>query len=123
MRGDRIGHGVRIVDDIAYERHAELGRLAAYVRDRQVPLEMCPASNVQTGASASVAEHPIRMLDELGFAVTVNCDNQLMSGPACRRVRPALRRVRLRPRGRTPAQPERRPAAFLLRSAARLVDA
>ena len=57
-----------------------LGRLAAYVRDRQVPLEMCPASNVQTGAVRSVAEHPIRLLDDLGFAVTVNCDDQLMTG-------------------------------------------
>lgn len=78
----RIGHGVRIVDDIALDGDGTptLGRLAAYVRDRQVPLEMCPASNVQTGAVRSVAEHPIRMLDDLGFAVTVNCDDQLMTG-------------------------------------------
>ena len=41
---------------------------------------MCPTSNVQTGAVRSIAEHPIRMLDDLGFAVTVNCDNQLMTG-------------------------------------------
>ena len=78
----RIGHGVRIVEDIAVadDGTPTLGRLAAYVRDRQVPLEMCPASNVQTGAVRSVAEHPIRMLDDLGFAVTVNCDDQLMTG-------------------------------------------
>jgi adenosine deaminase len=78
----RIGHGVRIVDDIALTETSppSLGRLAAYVRDRQVPLEMCPASNVQTGAVRSIAEHPIRMLDDLGFAVTVNCDDQLMTG-------------------------------------------
>jgi adenosine deaminase len=78
----RIGHGVRIVDDITLDGDGTptLGRLAAYIRDRQVPLEMCPASNVQTGAVRSVAEHPIRMLDELGFAVTVNCDDQLMTG-------------------------------------------
>jgi adenosine deaminase len=78
----RIGHGVRIVDDIARDGDGAptLGRLASYVRDRQVPLEMCPASNVQTGAVRSVAEHPIRMLDDLGFAVTVNCDDQLMTG-------------------------------------------
>jgi adenosine deaminase len=78
----RIGHGVRIVDDITIDGDGtpRLGRLAAYVRDRQVPLEMCPASNVQTGAVRSVVEHPIRMLDELGFAVTVNCDDQLMTG-------------------------------------------
>ena len=57
-----------------------LGPVAAYVRDRRVPLELCPSSNVQTGAVASVAAHPIGRLDALGFLVTVNCDNQLMSG-------------------------------------------
>ncbi len=74
----RVGHGVRIVEDIADD--GTLGTVAAYVRDRRVPLELCPSSNVQTGAVASVAAHPIRRLDELGFLVTVNCDNQLMSG-------------------------------------------
>ncbi len=79
---DRIGHGVRIIDDIttAEDGSAELGRLAAYVRDRRIPLELCPSSNVQTGAVASLAEHPIRPLTELGFRVTVNTDNRLMSG-------------------------------------------
>ena len=57
-----------------------LGDLAAYVRDQQIPLEMCPSSNVQTGAAASIAEHPIGRLDSIGFRVTVNSDNQLMSG-------------------------------------------
>jgi adenosine deaminase len=50
------------------------------VRDRRIPLELCPSSNVQTGAVTSVAAHPIARLDALGFKVTVNCDNQLMSG-------------------------------------------
>ena len=79
---DRLGHGVRIVDDItiAPDGHAELGRLAAYVRDRRIPLEMCPSSNVQTGAAPSIAEHPIGLLRRLGFRVTVNTDNRLMSG-------------------------------------------
>ena len=77
----RVGHGVRIVEDItAGARGDVLGLVAAYVRDRRVPLELCPSSNVQTGAVASVATHPLRRLDELGFLVTVNCDNQLMSG-------------------------------------------
>jgi len=78
---DRLGHGVRIMDDI--ERGPggiELGRLASYVRDRRIPLEMCPTSNVQTGAAPSLAEHPIGLLRELGFRVTVNTDNRLMSG-------------------------------------------
>lgn len=79
---DRLGHGVRIVDDIELDPDgsAQLGRLAAYVRDRRVPLEMCPTSNVQTGAARSIAEHPIGLLRRLQFRVTVNTDNRLMSG-------------------------------------------
>ncbi|NYD56079.1 adenosine deaminase [Nocardioides marinisabuli] len=78
---DRLGHGVRIVDDIevADDGTVTLGRLAAYVRDRRVPLELCPASNVQTGAASSIAEHPIGLLTRLRFRVTVNTDNRLMS--------------------------------------------
>ncbi|WP_432476900.1 adenosine deaminase [Nocardioides sp. GXQ0305] len=78
---DRLGHGVRIIDDITVhdDGSVELGRLAAYVRDKRIPLEMCPASNVQTGAAASIAEHPIGLLTDLRFRVTVNTDNRLMS--------------------------------------------
>jgi len=78
---DRLGHGVRIVDDITVDDDgvAHLGRLAAYVRDKRIPLELAPASNVQTGAAASIAEHPIGLLTDLRFRVTVNTDNRLMS--------------------------------------------
>ena len=77
---DRLGHGVRIVDDIDVSGYRpRLGRLAAYIRDRRIPLELCPSSNVQTGAAASIADHPIALLAELGFRVTVNSDNRLMS--------------------------------------------
>lgn len=78
---DRLGHGVRIVDDITLnpDGSAQLGRLAAYVRDKRIPLELCPASNVQTGAATSIAEHPIGLLAGLGFRVTINTDNRLMS--------------------------------------------
>ena len=84
---ERLGHGVRIVDDITVDDagRPRLGRLAAYVRDRRVPLEMCPSSNVQTGAAASIAAHPIGMLRELGFRVTVNTDNRLMSSTSMSR--------------------------------------
>jgi adenosine deaminase len=58
----------------------ELGRLAAFVRDRRIPLEMCPTSNVHTGAAASVAEHPFDLLRRLRYRVTLNTDNRLMSG-------------------------------------------
>jgi len=81
---DRLGHGVRIIDDIHVPDegagHPSLGRLASYVRDRRIPLEMCPTSNVQTGAAASIADHPIGLLREMLFRVTVNTDNRLMSG-------------------------------------------
>ncbi|MEO8273547.1 MAG: adenosine deaminase [Chloroflexota bacterium] len=79
---ERLGHGVRIVDDINVldDGSVELGRLAAFVRDRRVPLEMCPTSNVHSGAAASVKEHPIDLLRRLRFRVTVNTDNRLMSG-------------------------------------------
>ena len=79
---ERLGHGVRIVDDIevAPDGEIKLGRLASYVRDRRVPLEMCPTSNVHTGAVATIEDHPIDLLRRLRFRVTVNTDNRLMSG-------------------------------------------
>ena len=78
---ERLGHGVRIVDDIVVEPDGSvaLGRLATFVRDRRIPLEMCPTSNVHTGAVASVADHPIDLLRRLRYRVTVNTDNRLMS--------------------------------------------
>jgi adenosine deaminase len=78
---DRLGHGVRIADDVTIgpDGQPRLGLLAAYVRDKRIPLEMCPASNVQTGAADSIAEHPIGLLTRLRFRVTVNTNNRLMS--------------------------------------------
>jgi adenosine deaminase len=78
---ERLGHGVRIVDDITeVDRQYRLGRLANFVRDRRIPLEVCPTSNVHTGAAASIAQHPIDLLKRLRFRVTINTDNRLMSG-------------------------------------------
>jgi len=79
---ERLGHGVRIVDDIVVddEGNVLLGRLANFVRDRRVPLELCPTSNVHTGAVRSFEEHPIELLRSLRFRVTLNTDNRLMSG-------------------------------------------
>ncbi len=92
-RALRLGHGVRIAEDIHLDVQEEdgadvgtltLGDLAQWVRDRQIPLEICPSSNLQTGAVAAygttIAEHPIDLLHQLGFNVTVNTDNRLMSG-------------------------------------------
>ncbi|MEU4801978.1 adenosine deaminase [Actinosynnema sp. NPDC023587] len=73
---ERLGHGVRLVEDI---EDGEVGHLAAYVRDRRIALEMCPTSNVQTGAVPSLAEHPVKRLADLGFRITINTDNRLMS--------------------------------------------
>jgi adenosine deaminase len=99
---DRLGHGVRIVDDITIDdrpfgewldghrddpkalvhvelKRVRLGRLAAYVRDMRIPLEMCPSSNLQTSAALSIPLHPITLLKRLRFRVTLNTDNRLMS--------------------------------------------
>lgn len=78
---ERLGHGVRIADDISDVNGSfELGRLANFVRDRRIPLEVCPTSNVHTGAASSLATHPVDLLRKLRFRVTVNTDNRLMSG-------------------------------------------
>ena len=79
---ERLGHGVRLAEDIEItpDGAVRLGRLASYVRDRRIPLELCPTSNVQTGAAPSIAQHPLRLLRQLQFRVTVNTDNRLMSG-------------------------------------------
>ncbi len=78
---NRVGHGVAIIEDIQQDDAggALLGDFAGYVLNEQIPLEMCPSSNVQTGTVASIEAHPIHCLDRLGFRVTVNPDNRLMS--------------------------------------------
>ncbi|MDY6055375.1 MAG: adenosine deaminase [Micrococcus sp.] len=96
-RALRLGHGVRIADDIRVEFGGldedgvpvdedtgivDLGETAAWVRDRQIALEVCPSSNLQTGAvdaAAGIGGHPIDLLVQLGFRVTVNTDNRLVS--------------------------------------------
>lgn len=99
---ERLGHGVRITDDISVdgveygeldeparaalpagvrtgEADVRLGRLAAFVRDRRIALEVCPLSNLQTGAALSLRSHPISLLLALGFRVALSTDNRLMS--------------------------------------------
>lgn len=88
-RAQRLGHGVRIAEDITIENEDErgtfvsLGRIAQWVKDRQIALELCPSSNLQTGASAAwgdaIERHPFDLLYQLGFLVTVGTDNRLMS--------------------------------------------
>ncbi|MFB2557262.1 adenosine deaminase [Herbiconiux liangxiaofengii] len=88
-RALRLGHGVRIAEDIAVERqddeatYVTLGLLAQWVKDREITLELSPSSNLQTGAIAAwgddIADHPFDLLYQLGFQTTVNTDNRLMS--------------------------------------------
>lgn len=77
---ERLGHGVRIIDDIDVSGPTpKLGQLSAYVKDRRIPLELCPTSNLQTGAAKDIKSHPIGLLAKLRFRVTLNTDNRLMS--------------------------------------------
>ena len=77
----RIGHGTRLIDDIAVVdgKAVKLGDLAQYVLDKRIPLEICLLSNVHTGATPSLAEHPFKILYQEKFRVTLNTDNRLMS--------------------------------------------
>ena len=93
-RALRLGHGVRITDDLSIvdggtSNNVTLGTLSEWVRDRRIALEICPTSNVHTNAFArfgsTILEHPFDMLYQLGFAVTVNTDNRLMSGTSLSR--------------------------------------
>ena len=77
----RIGHGTRLIDDIAVAdgKAVKLGDLAQYVLDKRIPLEICLISNVHTGATRSLSEHPFKLLYQEKFRVTLNTDNRLMS--------------------------------------------
>ncbi|MDF2443775.1 MAG: adenosine deaminase, partial [Subtercola sp.] len=88
-RALRLGHGVRLAEDITIERqddestYVTLGGLSQWVKDREIALELSPSSNLQTGAVSrwgdELADHPFDLLYQLGFKVTVNTDNRLMS--------------------------------------------
>jgi adenosine deaminase len=88
-RALRLGHGVRLAEDLEIiSREGEdvlvqFGDLARWVRDREIPLELSPSSNLQTGAierwGTTMEDHPFDLLYQLGFAVTVNVDNRTMS--------------------------------------------
>ena len=77
----RIGHGVRLRSDIATrpDGSLELGRLARYVLDHQIALEMAPTCHVHVGAVPDLPSHPIGSMLRHGFNVSVNTDNRLMS--------------------------------------------
>jgi adenosine deaminase len=77
---ERIGHGIRLIDDIDFSSGTPvLGSFAQEILDRQICLEMAPTSNLQTGGAASYETHQIGVMKKLGFNVTINTDNRLMS--------------------------------------------
>jgi adenosine deaminase len=94
-RALRLGHGVRLAEDITVDRqddentYVELGRLSQWVKDREIALELSPSSNLQTGAieqwGDELIDHPFDLLYQLGFRVTVNTDNRLMSNTSLSR--------------------------------------
>jgi adenosine deaminase len=77
----RIGHGTRLIDDIAVSdgKAVKLGDLAQYVLDKRIPLEICLLSNVHTGATPTLEQHPFKILYQEKFRTTLNTDNRLMS--------------------------------------------
>jgi adenosine deaminase len=75
---ERIGHGVRLLADVDVST-GQLGRLATYVRERQIALELAPTCNVQIGAVPTLADHPVGLFLRMGFRATINTDNRLMS--------------------------------------------
>jgi adenosine deaminase len=90
---ERVGHGVRLIEDVTIDGdtppeglvsieldRVHLGPLATYVRDRQIPLELAPTCNVQIGAVPTLAHHPVALFHRLGLRATINTDNRLMSG-------------------------------------------
>lgn len=71
LRVERVGHGVRAIED---------ERLVRHLAERRIPLEVCPTSNVRTGVYGSLDEHPVRRLHEAGVPLTVNTDDPTFFG-------------------------------------------
>jgi len=68
---ERIGHGVRAIEDSS---------LVAYLADNDIPLEVCPTSNITTGIFPSYEAHPVKALFEAGVPVTINSDDPTFFG-------------------------------------------
>ena len=78
---NRIGHGPRVYEDLTSSMDGiELQALSGHIRNRCIPLELCPTLNVQSGLVDSMADHPFPLLDDLGFTCTVNTGHRLLGG-------------------------------------------
>ncbi len=80
----RIGHGIRIIEDIDINNNI-LGNTASYILDNQVPLEVCITSNIHTNMYKSYEDHPVNILINLGFNISLNTDNRLMSNTSVKK--------------------------------------
>ena len=80
----RIGHGIRIIEDIDVNNNI-LGNTASYILDNQVPLEVCITSNIHTNMYKSYEDHPVNILINLGFNISLNTDNRLMSNTSVKK--------------------------------------
>tara|TARA_B100000700_G_scaffold275212_1_gene320869 strand:+ start:324 stop:1268 length:945 start_codon:yes stop_codon:yes gene_type:complete len=80
----RIGHGIRIIEDIDVNNNI-LGNTASYILDNQVPLEVCITSNIHTNLYKSYEDHPVNILINLGFNISLNTDNRLMSNTSVKK--------------------------------------
>ena len=80
----RIGHGIRIIEDIDVNNNI-LGNTASYILDNQVPLEVCITSNIHTNMYKSYEDHPVNILIDLGFNISLNTDNRLMSNTSVKK--------------------------------------
>ncbi|MFL0456509.1 adenosine deaminase [Brachybacterium paraconglomeratum] len=78
-RAERLGHGVRLIEDLDADGGDALGPVAERVHREQICLEVCPSSNLQTGIARTIAEHPVGRLHAAGFALALSSDNRLMS--------------------------------------------
>lgn len=90
---ERLGHGLQIIDDcvVTDGEITDTGLVAGRIRDRQIPLEMCPVSNLAT-SRLEASDHPIGLLHRAGFNVTVSTDNRLMSNTSMSREFELVRR-------------------------------
>ncbi len=95
---DRIGHGARIIEDIEIKQdNIKLGDVAQRILDNQILLEICISSNIHTKMYKNFHEHPISLLNKLGFNISINTDNRLMSNTSYKKEQKILYDLNINP--------------------------